>query len=479
MLNVILYRSFGKDINSTKRPDAASGAAGATYQCEVFEDCSLLSPVLKILRAGTDLQTNGFNYAFITTWNKYYWLTDMVFREGFWYIHLNIDVLATYKTGIGSSLQYVLRSSSNYDPAITDLKYPTLAETRTRYTTTTSPFEYRIANGTFIVGIANDSPNFGAIHYAALTMTQFQMLLTFLLSTGSYFGSGVLDDMSLDTAKVILNPMQYIVSCKWMPFSIRPAASGVMKIGWWTSNISDYPLPLTNGSYMVTRNCTFDSIPRHPQASETQTGHEKQYLNSSPYSHYQVWLPPVGFVDVPASMMAYADALDVLYQIDVVTGLSIIRINSYSSDYLKTGSMTLNAVQVGIDIPLAQITQDWRNNAMQAATNIASQDLGSALTNVAQAALGYFVLGTPPSSSTMGAPGYLSAYSWDPQILLTYTPIASTNRERFGQPLCANTIISTLSGFVQCMNAHVDIAGATRTETEQIESFMNEGFFYE
>lgn len=478
MISVMLFKGFAKDANSTRQPVSGSGAVGTPFQCEIFEPCSVLAPVIKLRYPGTDLQSQGYNYAHIPIWGRYYWITDQIFQEGFWYVHLSVDVLASWKEGIGASIQYVLRSSSNYVPSITDLKYPTLAETRSRYSSVTTPFKWKISEGTFIVGIANSDPNFGAIHYSALTLTQFQQLLQFLLSTDSYMGTGILDDMSLDTAKIILNPIQYIVSCKWYPFSIRPAESGTIKIGWWTSAVADHPLPLYEGSYIRQETITFTTIPKHPQSSETQGGSEREYLNSEPYSRYQVWLPPIGFIDIPASMMMYANYFRATYQIDMITGISIIRLLSSDQD-LRQCEMVLNGVQAGIDIPLAQIAQDWRANAMEAVQNFTVKDIGNVITNIAEAALGYFVLGTAPASGASGTPGNLAAYNFDPYIQITYTPIASTNRELFGQPLCANTQISTLSGFVQCMDAHIAISGATKQEIDEIENFMNGGFRYE
>ena len=51
--------------------------------------------------------------------------------------------------------------------------------------------------------------------------------------------------------------------------------------------------------------------------------------------------------------------------------------------------------------------------------------------------------------------------------------------ERIGSPLYREKQISSLSGFVKCENAEFSASDATVREETAIESFMNNGFYFE
>ena len=62
----------------------------------------------------------GYNYAYISDFGRYYFINDITYDKGIWVMTLNVDVLATYKTTIGSTSTYLLRSSYLYNPRIID-----------------------------------------------------------------------------------------------------------------------------------------------------------------------------------------------------------------------------------------------------------------------------------------------------------------------------------------------------------------------
>ena len=49
---------------------------------------------------------------------------------------------------------------------------------------------------------------------------------------------------------------------------------------------------------------------------------------------------------------------------------------------------------------------------------------------------------------------------------------------QIGRPLCSAVTISSLSGYILCENADLDVA-ASPTEKDAILSYMNGGFYYE
>ena len=63
---------------------------------------------------------NEYNYVYIDTLDRYYWIKDWVRNNGLWYGYCAEDVLASFRSDILNTTQYVLRSSTTYDNSIID-----------------------------------------------------------------------------------------------------------------------------------------------------------------------------------------------------------------------------------------------------------------------------------------------------------------------------------------------------------------------
>ena len=116
-MNITFY-SINKKQNSTKRPNTD----GVTYDCKLKEECSILTPNIKL---DLGLSTApSFNYAYISDWGRYYFVKNWTFYNRLWEADLEVDVLGTYKDEIGNSNLYVLRSASRFNGRIIDTAYP-------------------------------------------------------------------------------------------------------------------------------------------------------------------------------------------------------------------------------------------------------------------------------------------------------------------------------------------------------------------
>ena len=77
-ITVTLY-SFTKRENSTKQP--LSG--GTDYSCTLIDDTSLMNPTFKLSIASNPI---GKNYCYVSDFNRYYFITDIISYQNFWYI---------------------------------------------------------------------------------------------------------------------------------------------------------------------------------------------------------------------------------------------------------------------------------------------------------------------------------------------------------------------------------------------------------
>lgn len=478
-MNVILYKNFHKDINSTKIPTSGSGASEVTYACDVYDNCSIIDPIIIIRVSGTTLQSEGYTYAWIPTWNRLYWITDMVYQEGRWFVHLSVDVLGTYRSHIGGSTQYCLRAASAYDEwIIDDIYVPKSGKKQLKSVfagnwPNNNPFASSVGGGIFVVGIAGGAPTFGALRYHAFTLSQFDTFINFLLGTTTYMGD--LGDVTDDMAKLILNPLQYIQSCIWFPFAITPlgALEHSVTVGWWNVNAEAMLVPMSDGA---TRNIGWGitSIPIHPQAATIGS-----YLRREPFSHYKIWVPPVGYVDIPADLLCDVEFVNVAYTVDIVTGSALIDLWA-GSNTPGTAQKRLYSTQaqLAVDVPLAQVT-GTANNIMQGVQQIGSGKILGGIGKLVTGGLGAWLGADISGGGIQGSTGSTAVYRRVPDLVLDYTEMVETAPAILGRPLCQNKQINTLSGYIMTAHAHIDIYGATKQEIEAIETFMDGGFFYE
>lgn len=91
-----------------------------TYKGYFREEQNITSPIITIDVTG-DNPVPEFNYAYIPLFNRYYFVTGYeVLRTNLWNVHLEVDVLMTYKTGIKSLRAMVDRNENTYDETIPD-----------------------------------------------------------------------------------------------------------------------------------------------------------------------------------------------------------------------------------------------------------------------------------------------------------------------------------------------------------------------
>ena len=98
------FWNFSKKGNSTARP--ADGDALALDFLAV-DQTGIISPSIRVEHANP----TEYNYCRIPDFGRYYYVREWVWDSGTWVASLTVDALASFKTYIGNSDIYVLRSS--------------------------------------------------------------------------------------------------------------------------------------------------------------------------------------------------------------------------------------------------------------------------------------------------------------------------------------------------------------------------------
>ena len=457
-INVVFY-SFSKKDNSTKQPTSG----GTTLSCEIKNQSSIMTPYLIINTAISN--PSNLNYAYIAAYNRYYWVTDWSWDRGFWYCNLTVDVLATYKSQIGSSTQFVIRAASSYNLAITDTKYPALSYTQVTNLSFESLHTDFTNGGSFIIGICNGSSvESGGITYYGARYTVMNQLMNFLYG-GTWMDAS---DITMALQKELVNPMQYIDSIRWYPFDIPNSTAITMgseeiHFGFWNSHIT---APVLDVSDTIIPFAQTIDVPSHPQVSRGT------YLNGSPYTRLMVDCYGFGQIPIDASVFAGTNKLTLSIGVDVMSGIG--RLSIYAGTDPKL--IYRQFAPVGVDMKIAQVTQGLISAPAQVLSGAVAASYGNYLGF--GAGLVSALESLMPQIATSGTVGAKSAYVNAPTLIISRNSLPAEDIANLGRPLCAPTVINTLSGYIQCENVEIDLI-ATRDEATAIRGYLEGGFFYE
>lgn len=503
-ITVTLY-SFTKRENSTKRPTSG----GTDYSCILIDETSLMNPTFKLEIGSNPI---GKNYAYVSDFNRYYFITDITSSQNFWYISCTCDVLATYKTPIGTQSHYVLRSSSSYDEGITDGAYIAKTIQGSSHQLSGSTLSWTSGHS-YILGITGFSSQIETSQTGSVTYYQFndyalyQFLYYLMRNISDWCDITAQEYSDPGVQEALINPIQYIVSCIALPIKQQDGSSGTST--WTKANSIDfgyynvpnsaiYPsgsnadIRIVPKAAVITESADI-SIPKHPQAST-----RGKYLNGAPYSDYIFHNGPWG--DIPLEPAALIDYSTLYYEIayDVCQGMGRLLVTPKG----PSGSIVQNILYCGyaqVGVPI-QITQAIVNAYERTMNNISDMNaaLSTALGTASSIVMGLnasgigqlntqkanivynSVVSKYPTPINSGSNGSMLSFTDIYKCYLThkYLRIVDEDLEEIGRPLYQKVQINTLSGYILCENADCQIAG-TQEEAQKVNAYLNSGFFYE
>lgn len=451
-MQITLFSGFSKEHNSTKQP-----SGGTAVNCYLKDDTSLIHPVF--ILDGADFDINYVQWR-----NRYYFVDDVVsIRNSTVELHCSVDALASWKTQIGASSQYVVRSSSAYDEYIVDSMYP--ADVRTSIQTVEVDLGLDTSNTSYVLGVVNSESNAsGGITYYCMTAGMLSQLMGYMF--GGNWLDAPLTEVSLELQKELVNPFQYIVSCMAFPFDVFDAGfpTEMIKFGYWTSEMASYIIP---GSGRYKNSFAGVQVPRHPQSSIRGA-----YLNSAPFTRMSLSAYGFGTCALDPQDFVSNTQLSLNLLVDKYTGTGKLRISNTGDGNTL---FELNG-QIGVPIQISQITQNLVNAGLSgvatAVSALAGNPLGvaSGITSAVQSLM--------PQIHTAGSVGSMVNFIKKPILTMQFKNLVTVDNEHLGRPLMQRRTINTLSGYMQIENPDVDIP-ATATEKDTITNFMRSGFYYE
>jgi len=458
------WKNFSKRKNSTKIP--------ATTPTEIDivlkEDTPVDSPSIILTGNAIDI-----DYCRIDDFGKYYFVGEpIILTDGMTQYNLEEDVLATHKTEVGNTKAMILRSSTGYNVWIPDHEvYVSAQKTIVR---AVDDFSVYFADpiGCYLLSVVNDKGSFSS--FAA----QYYDNATGIQALANDLLDGTIID---DILKYYNNVSNAIISLKWMPFDYTSVSSASGMTSLENINVANHTLGV--GAYRITGSsiyvdgATTIAIPWRS---------DQDYRCAAPYTQFRLLVPMYGFVDLNASDLVGATNLYIQYRVDRTTGDVIVIINADSAGAIV---QTLQ-FNVAVEVPIATLTRNIGGAASAISGGINSA-IGIAAGNYIGGGVGLITSAAQMALSLNGRSVSLkgsldgkaaTAYG-DKFQIVGYAPhtLDPTNADFIatkGRPCQYVDTISNHSGFVLCENASVEIAG-DNSERDEINSFLNSGFYYE
>lgn len=460
---------FNKKVNSTKRP--AAGTELATYDATVLKDqCSILTPAIK-LNIGTTTATIP-NYVYIPIWDRYYYVTDIQWDRGIWTLQLKVDSLASWRTSIGSQSLYVTRAAAEFDGKIMDNLYP--AKSTPRYQNIIKETFWETADitqGMFVVGVAGQNTTYYQFTYDAL-----QLFLQYIL--GELYAFELTNSWSTVYTSLNweANPLQYIVSINWFPFLAPPLSdTDTIRVGY-------VDVPCVCGKVAGSGLVFFSHgiiPPSHPQAAT-----RGEYLNSAPYSEYDLFYPPFGQIQLDPTLIANSNSLDLLVGVDLRTGKGTLSILDNTNTVITSWLHSQIALPYQTTQIMTQGTFDLSKTMGMVGSMLPAMATGNTvgmatgLISGGISAVGDYARGKVPSARTLGSNGGMNSLRGNISFQCEFKLLVDESNQDRGRPLCKVRTINTLSGYIMVSDADIEIA-AMEAEQQEIRNYMEGGFFYE
>lgn len=477
-MEVTLYK-VSKKITDVRKP-FESDSFRVLLNVFLKSESNVLEPVIEI----QNFDPTEYNYAYIPSFGRYYWINNWSYRETVWTASLYVDVLASYKEEIEQSTQYVVRSQNEYTSTLTDTMYPATNElsaaSRTSYDG--NLWDPTLMDGRFIVGLVGkgsyfDTLSSGLVNYFSMDADAFYNFrsavyddsLAFFKKTGSF------GDLPTELVKLFVDVNEYVVSCIYVPYDPVGSSVNEVTIGFWTwtpptdSVVKQISL---NSLYTFTKNVY---VPKHPNYPAYGF-----YLNGSGFSSYNLTVPGVGVLTLDATAMMRANAVRVTLKGDAYSGAGKCRVQAVIGD-TETSSTLIELydipINIGVPIQLSSnenSTGGLINGALNTVSAVANKDVMGALGGAVD------TFSAVPSAGThvIGSQGTFASLREILTIRAIFNKPADRDLAVFGRPCCRAIQLAALGiGYCQCANAHVDIAKAYRAELLEIEQFLNSGVY--
>lgn len=461
---IVQLSTFSKRLNSTARP-----SGGTSYNCSLKSESGKKQPYLEI---ATTNNPTAYNYAYIPTYGRYYYITDWIYEGGRWAAYLSVDVLASFKTEIGNTSLYILRSSEEYDNKVLDNNYPAKLGEIIVVSNPATNWALSYDDGSYVLGVVSKAAISGAVAYYVLSFAQMAAFRNAMMNLQSIPDwntdwSTYFTEFNGEVAKALINPFQYVVSCTWFPFAVSGGAAAPLDFGYWSSGVSAARLASSLRSATISA-----AVPQNYKG----TPEEWRRLNA----RYAFTCEPFGTIELDPNFAAEATQINANWICDTITGAATMRISDNNGHlYGVLGA------QLGVPVQLAQLSTDYAGLAHTALDTVGGGigsilrgDIAGAVTGAASGIVDAAEKSVPVVN-TAGSGGGIGAIRAYAHMETSFQEIVETDNDTFGRPLCKVKTPAELGGFMIAKRGDKVRCAGSDEEKDQIKNYIEGGFYYE
>lgn len=510
------FYKFSKRKNSTKQPTGT----GTVYNVDLKSGTSFLSPTLLLNNSGYP----DFNYVVFNGW--YYFIRDIVsVRNDLWEVYCTIDALATAKSAITSSTQFVSYSSQLGDSWLQDTRIPVKKNATVAKNTTTMNFLFNTAgfyvlsavgeNGCQTYGldraminnliqnvnywIQTDegkaqnpiiSPSISPstttsddIHELTNELSQsIANLGTQLNATLAHLGLSMVQNGLFGNAYT--DAPSCVRSCIWVPFFasffVSGAGGATIHLGAYDTGVPALPCKTDPESRTVSVNIPWQ------YTDWRRTVCEEIYL----------YLPLVGLVNIPSDEIVNETQIDVTWSATASDGCIAYLVKAGNQVIGTYGANCAVNYPIGFSqqASAGEVYQSFLAGAektmsvgLQGATSLNPIGMMTGAIGASMSALNgtYDTINTALTrhNSCIGGIGGGAGVGLD--LDLTCFSVAhptivnpSDMLQTMGLPTMKPMSLSGLTGYCECANAHVE-ADLPSPILDAVDNYLNSGFFIE
>ncbi len=473
------FVGFSKRKNSTKQPTGGTDIAAV-----LKAPCGIMNPVFELAASHADI-----SYIEVPGWGRYYFVTEIEYvTNAVIRLHCAVDVLASFKSAIGSYTAFVARAASSYD---TDLHDDAISQEQVyvqeaegaRKTLTASV----VKTGAYIVRTVGYS---GVTSFIA-TETQLYQLLQYAFNQTNWDpNSGTWYNFFGDTmAAAYCNPFQYIVDVRWIALTDSQVTSlggrpvRRVYLGYFDTGLDLHKIDPISAYYPT-------SLEWQDVSIDVPSAYYSDFRDyDASWVSYELNVPGCG--THPIDPIAIKSGISMLYGVDVMTGDVIAEVYQGTADPGRT-LLYKTSGSIGVPIQIGQVSAEGTAQLSLMQPIKSGIGLSKVVGSQINRGVSEMIGGTVGSLSAVvsavtgdkvnmiGSIGARGCAQLDCDAYITKRLLKSKDLQTttYGRPLCQNTQISSLSGFVLCDNAALSISGMD-AERDAVNGYLNSGFYYE
>ena len=466
-MTITVWSGFSKRRNSTKQPSAT----GTIITANLKENCSIESPVFI-------LQGNQFNIDYVQAFGAYFYVSNIIsLANNLTELHCEKDVLATYKSEIGSTSAYILYTT-NGNNKIIDPRLQPGSNIGFAAATHALPWSHNTTGSIRLTATGTAGCHTWGMPWAKL----WNILSGLNGFTGNIFNQYQPPSVQGDTKEQIKESMQWLgetVTNFFRQFlGMGNAIECIKSVVWvpWepTSPTADVWL----GEWDTGVTASVMEALLHTTVSIAIPWVKSDWRNASPYTQMYLYIPFIGVLTLNPSNFIGTSNINLQFGLQEATGVMSVKV---AADTIDLGTYSADT---GMSIPIGALTINPGSvvsSVIAAGAGMMAGGAGAAL-GIAGGAFN-LLNNLVPNPSTIGgySGGSMAALDDTIKLFIVYhdtSEAPGASAAEHGIPLMAKRTISSLSGYVQCEGASVALSGES-TDRDAVNSFLNGGFFYE